>query len=102
MKKRVIVTIVIVSILVAGLSIMALHPVISCKMDIPEHYVEAIESQSKGLYSNVLPLVPIYVTVNRFETEKVYYTVHYFPFGTVDMSYTMSDGYNIEKVLTGL
>ena len=78
MKKSVIITIVIVVILITSLSIVALKPVISCKNDVPEHYIEAIESQAKGIYSNNLPLVPIYVTVNSFETETVYYTIHIF------------------------
>ena len=102
MKKKVIIGIIVVAILIVGLSIFAYNPVISCKVDVPENYLEAIESQSKGTYSNSLPLVPIYVTVNSLEAETVYYTIHYFPFGSVGMSYTESDGYNIEKPLTGL
>ena len=102
MKKRVITGAAIVVMLIVGLSIFASNPIISCKVDVPENYLEAIESQSKGTYSNVLPLVPIYVTVNRLEAETVYYTIHYFPFGSVGMSYTESDGYNIEKPLSGL
>lgn len=102
MKKKAIIGIIVVAILIVGLSIFASNPIISCKVDVPENYIEAIESQSKGTYSNVLPLVPIYVTVNRLEAETVYYTIHYFPFGSVRMSYTESDGYNIEKPLSGL
>ena len=102
MKKKAIIGIVIVAILIVGLSIFASNPIISCKVDVPENYLEAIESQSKGTYSNVLPLVPIYVTVNSLEAETVYYTIHYFPFGTVGMSYTETDGYNTEKPLSGL
>ena len=102
MKKKAIIGIVIVAILIVGLSIFASNPIISCKVDVPENYLEAIESQIKGTYSNVLPLVPIYVTVNSLEAETVYYTIHYFPFGTVGMSYTETDGYNIEKPLSGL
>ena len=102
MKKKVIIAVVIVAILIIMLSIVASHPIISYKTDMPENYIEAIESQSRGIYSNVLPLVPLYVSVDRLEAETVYYTIHYFPFGSVDMSYTESDGYNIEKPLTGL
>lgn len=102
MKKKAIIVIAFVAILIIGLYIFASNPIISCKVDVPENYLEAIESQSKGTYSNVLPLVPIYVTVNSLEAETVYYTIHYFPFGSVGMSYTESDGYNIEKPLTGL
>jgi len=102
MKKKAIIGIIVVAILIVGLSIFASNPIISCKVDVPENYLEAIESQSKGTYSNVLPLVPIYVTVNRLEAETVYYTIHYFPFGSVGMSYTETDGYNIEKPLSSL
>ena len=80
MKKKAIIGIIVVAILIVGLSIFASNPIISCKVDVPENYLEAIEIQSKGTYSNVLPLVPIYVTVNRLEAETVYYTIHYFPF----------------------
>ena len=102
MRKRVIIAIMIVVTLIAGLCILVSNPIISCKKDVPEYYYEVIEAQSKGIYSNVLPLVPVYVNVNSLEAETVYYTIHYFPFGTVDMSYTKDDGYNIEKSLTGL
>ena len=102
MKKKAIIGIVIVAILIAGLSIFASNPIVSCKVDVPENYLEAIESQSRGKYSNILPLVPIYVTVDSLEAETVYYTIHYFPFGSVRMSYTETDGYNIEKPLSGL
>ena len=101
-KKRVIITTVIVLLIFAGLCILASKPIISGGNDVPEDYVEKIKSQAQGLYSKVLPLVPIYVTIDSFEEEKVYYTIHYFPFGTVEMSYIESEGYNIEKPLTGL
>lgn len=42
---------------------------------------EAITSQSKGLYSNRLPLIPIVVSVDRFGEGRVFYTVHYFLLG---------------------
>lgn len=77
-------------------------PLVSCRVELPEHYIEAIESQSKGLYSNTLPLIPVYVSVDRFCDGRVYYTVHYFPLGSVGYSFMDSDGFNIEKPLTGL
>jgi len=36
------------------------------------------------------------------EQGTVYYTIRYFPFGTVGMSYSEEGLYNIEKSLTGL
>jgi hypothetical protein len=79
---------------------MASNPIISCNAEISEEYLEAIESHAKGIYSTVLPLVPIYISVDSFSSNKVYYTIYYFPFGTVGMSYIEVDGYNIEKPLT--
>ena len=32
----------------------------------------------------------------------MFYTIHYFPFGRVGMSYHLWDGYNMEKTLTRL
>ena len=76
--------------------------IISCDFDIPNTTYEAIEGQSKGVYSSKLPLVAVYVNITDYSDEKAYYTIHYFPFGTVDMSYIENDGYNIEKQLTNL
>lgn len=84
------------------LRIFSANLIISCDFDIPTTIYEAIEDQSKGVYSSKLPLVAVYVNVTDFSDEKAYYTIHYFPFGTVDMSYSESDGYNIEKQLTKL
>ena len=101
MKKSVIIATIIVAVLIVGLSILASNPIISCKTDIPENYLEAIGSQSQGVYSKVLPFVPVYVSVDSYSEEIVHYTIYYFPFGTVGMSFTEYDGYNIEKSLTG-
>lgn len=99
--KKYIVMAVIAIVLVLGFCFLASNPVISCKLDVPESYLEAIESQAKGVYSSKLPLVPVYISVDSFLDEKVLYTIRYFPFGTVGMSYMEQDGYNIEKPLTG-
>ena len=99
MNKKFFAAIIIVAILFAGFIVLESNPMVICDIDIPECYMEAIESQSKGLYSKTLPLVPIYVSVEDFSFEKIYYTIHYFPFGTVGMSYTEGDGYNMEKPL---
>ena len=98
--KRIVIVAILSVVLVLIFRMFASDPMISCKIDVPENYIEAIESQSKGLYSKKLPLVPIYASVDTFAEGKVYYTIHYFPFGTVGMSYVEGDGYNIEKALT--
>ena len=80
----------------------ACSPVVVCDVAVPEHYLEAIESQSNGVYSSKIPLWPVCVMINEFSAETVYYTIYYFPFGTVEMSDTADDGYNLEKPLTRL
>ena len=99
MKKKIVVAVVIVTLIV-GLGFLSSNPIISPKTDISESYMEAIKGQSKGVYSKILLLVPIYVSVDSFSDDKVFYTIHYFPFGTVGMSYIEGDGFNIEKPLT--
>lgn len=102
MKKKMIIAGIAVAVLVLVLGAFASRPLTFCEIDIPENHLKAIESQSKGLYSSRLPLVPIYASVDSYSGEVVYYTIHYFPFGTVGMSYSENDGYNIEKPLAGL
>ena len=101
-KKFIKPIILIVIALIIILRIFSANLIISCDFDISDTTYDAIESQSKGVYSNKLPLVAVYVKVTDYSDEKAYYTIHYFPFGTVDMSYSESDGYNIEKQLTSL
>ena len=92
---------IIAVLLLMILCFFTMHPLFFCDMDIPEDYASAIRSQAKGLYSRTLPLVPVYITVDRYSAGIVEYTIYYFPFGTVGMSYREWDGYNIEKPLTG-
>lgn len=101
--KKLFKTIIFITIaLIIILRIFSANLIISCDFDMPHSTYEAIESQSKGVYSNKLSLAAIYVNITDYSDEKAYYTIHYFPFGTVDMSYSESDGYNIEKQLTKL
>ena len=102
MKKLIKAFIVIFVSLILLLRIFSANLIISCDFDIPQATYEAIESQSEGVYSDKLPLVAVYVNVTDYSDGKTYYTIHYFPFGTVDMSYSESDGFNIEKQLTKL
>ena len=97
MKK---VLLVITLVLILGLGILSKNPIVICDDDLSEEYMEAIESQAEGLYSRKLPLVPVCVNVTSFDDETVYYTIYYFPLGTVGMSYNKNDGYNMEKSLT--
>ena len=98
MKK----TIVVVLAVTVLLCILAQHPVILGDSELPEAYRNAVQDQAGGLYSQRLPLVPTFVNVENFYEETVQYSVYYFPFGVVRMSYHLTDGYNIEKPLVGM
>ena len=99
---------IVVVVLLLILYFFTMNPLFICDIEIPEDYASAIRSQAKGLYSSHLPLVPIYITVDQYSAGEglyaagiVEYTIYYFPFGTVGMSYREWDGYTIEKPLTG-
>ena len=96
MKKKILPLILVVTFALAFLS---QNPVISYREEIPAEYKNAVENQVKGVYSSKFPLVPFYVSVEDVENEKVFYTIYYLPFGTVEMSFSAVDGYNIEKEL---
>ena len=102
MKKTFKSIIFITIAMIIVLRIFSANLIISCDFDIPNTTYEAIESQSEGVYSSKLPLVAVYVNITDYSDEKAYYTIHYFPFGRVCMSYSENDGYNIEKQLTKL
>lgn len=105
MKKKWIVGVAVGTVIVVFLFVLGWftsHPILSCSIEVPEKYLDAIDAQAKGLYSNRVPLVPIYVSVDDYIGKRVYYTIYYFPFGTVGMSYHEEDGYGMEKSLTGL
>ena len=102
MKKLIKAFIVIFVSLILLLRIFSANLIISCDFDIPASTYEAIESQAEGVYSNKLPLVAVYVNITDYSDRRAFYTIHYFPFGSVDMSYSETDGYNLEKPLTKL
>jgi len=102
MKKKLGTGIVLIVMLIIVLFASSKSPIVSCDMEIPEAYMEAVKDQAEGVYSKRLPLVPIYVRIDRYEEEKLYYTIYYFPFGSVGMSYIEGDGYNMEKPLSRL
>lgn len=101
MKKRYAAALVVLVliVLIAAACAIASNPIISCKIDVPEEYIQAVSEEARGVYSNRLPLIPIRVTVESFSDGRIIYTIHYFPFGTVVKSYSRKDGYNIEKPL---
>ena len=100
MKKIIPVVWLIVVALI--LSVVFVGPNILCEPQIPENYLKTIKNQSRGFYSLMIPLVPVRVVVDSFSGVEVCYTIYYFPFGTVGMSYIEGDGFSIEKTLIGL
>ena len=98
--RRMIAAAILSAVLVLGW--LCRHPVVSCREYVTPPLAEAAERQARGLYSHRLPLVPVCVSLDRMEGGTVFYTIRYFPFGTVGMSYSEEGLYNIEKPLTGL
>ena len=84
------------------LACISSHPFVSRRCEVPEEYVAEIRAQSVGVYSKKVPLLPIYISIEQFSAGRAYYTVHYFPFGTLGMSYSLTDGFCQENPLTGL
>ena len=97
MKSKIIALVLAV---VLALGFLSQKPFVSYKSELPAEYKQAVESHTKGVYSSRLPLVPVYVSVGECTEKAVHYTIYYFPFGTVEMSYSSIDGYNIEKQLS--
>ena len=102
MKKKIGMGIIITVVFIIVLFVFSKNPIVSCNIEIPESYMEAVKEQAEGVYSSRLPLIPVYVRIDRYEEEKLYYTIYYFPLGTVGMSYIEGEGYNIEKQLSRL
>ncbi len=102
MSRRIAAIAAIILCFVLLLSELCANPVISGAEDVPEELQDAIQNQATGLYSTRLPLVPVWVSVEGMEAGRVFYSIHYFPFGTGGMAYHPDDGYNMEKTLTRL
>jgi len=106
-------TLCVFAVLCAVLAALALNPPVVC----PDEYEEnltpeihsAVQSVSRGIYSDNIPLVPAYAkiaSITEFEkdgqTEQiVYFDINYLYFGRVGMSWSSVDAYNMEKQLFG-
>ena len=101
-KKVLIIVLSILVLFVICLGIISSHPFVSQKCEVPEEYVDVIYAQSLGTYSNRIPLLPVSISIENYSDGRIYYTIHYFPFGTVGMSYSPTGDFNQEKALTGL
>lgn len=102
MRRKIGIIVILLVAIMGTLILLNRHPIVSCDMDIPTTYMDAVKDQARGVYSQRLPLVPVYVRINQYEEGVLYYTIYYFPVGSVGMSYIGGDGYNIEKSLTNM
>ncbi len=101
-KKSLVIVLSVIVLLIICLGIISSHPFLTKKCEVPEEYVTEIYAQSMGIYSNRIPLLPVCISIESYSGERIYYAIHYFPFGIVGMSYNPTDGFNQEKPLTRL
>ena len=106
-------TVCMFAVLCAVLAALALNPPVVCpdeyKDDLTPEIHEAVQSVSRGIYSENIPLVPAFVRIKEIreceiegQTQPtVRFDINYLYFGRVGMSLSW-DGYNIEKPLSGL
>jgi len=101
-NRGLIIVLSVIVLLIVCLGIVSSHPFLTKKCEVPEKYITEIYAQSMGTYSNRIPLLPVCISIESYSGERVYYTIRYFPFGTVGMSFSPTDGFNQEKPLTRL
>ena len=99
MFKRRVFLIALALVLVLLLSVTCVHPFVIGGTELSARHSEAVLAQARGFYSSILPLIPIFLIINDLTESEVRYTIYYFPFGTVGMSYLEGDGYSITKPL---
>lgn len=102
------------AVLCAILAALALNPPVVCpeeyKDDLTPEIYSAVQSVSRGLYSDNIPLVPAYVrihSVREYEQDgkmeqDVYFYIKYLYFGRIGICRSSWDGYSIEERLSGL
>lgn len=98
-NKALIAVLSILALLIVCSGLISLRPFIVHRCAVPEEYLTEIRAESGGVYSENIPLFAVCVTVEDYADGKVFYTIRYFPFGTVGMSYHTGDGFNLEKRL---
>ena len=95
--KKAMIALLIVALFGMILACISSHPFVSRRCEVPEEYVAEIRAQSVEVYSKKVPLLPIYISIEQFSAGRAY-----FPFGTLGMSYSLTDGFCQENPLTGL
>lgn len=102
------------AVLCAVLAALALNPPVVCPDEYEDNLTpeihEAVQSVSRGLYSQKIPLVPAYIkihSIQEFEMDgqveqDVYYYINYLYSGQVGMAFSTVDGFSMEERLCGL
>ena len=85
-----------------GMALLVSRPLVVCRYELPDGYIDDIVAQAKGFYSERLPIIAACITVDDYSNGAAYYTIYYFPFGTVEMTYIGDGGFDCTKYLTGL
>jgi len=94
--------VLIIGIACVGMALVLERPLVICRFDLPDGYIDDIVAQARGMYSERIPIIALCVTVDDYTDGAAYYTIHYFPFGTVGMTYIGDGGFDCTKYLTGL
>ena len=101
------------AVLCAVLAALSLNPPVVCpdeyRDDLTPEIHDAVQSVSRGIYSENIPLVPAFVKIKEIQgceiegqmQPTIHFDINYLYFGQVGMSLSW-DGYNIEKPLSGL
>lgn len=81
-------------------------PIIVNGEDLPNEITESILSVEQGFYNPYLPLFATKIELVETSEDNLLYRVYYFPFGSIERSYTREpDGnwiFNLEKPLFGI
>ena len=74
--------------------------------DLPNEITESILSAEHGFYNSYLPIFATKIELVETSEDYLLYRVYYFPFGSIERSYTREpDGnwiFNLEKPLFGI
>lgn len=112
MKKKTTVGSVIIAVVLFLLVVMmpiigkSYIPQITNGVDLPGDKAQAILSVEQGYYNSNLPLFARKIQILENTNDRILYRVYYFPFGSIERSYTKEpDGnwiFNLERSLFGL
>ena len=71
----------------------------TCEQMLSEEQEDAIKAVAAGAYSTRCPFIPLMVRATEVREDYAAWTQYYFPFGTVEMELSGTDGYNCVKPL---